>query len=143
MTTPVVQEFFDQYARSRTEMDVDRIASQYADSFMMAGPSGARTAEKSAILAAFASGQTFLKASGNESTGVVSLEETRLDQQYVLVRAQFVWRFAKEPAQPKDVTINSTLVLYSGSGAPMIVFQHEREDFQQALRASGVLPPKP
>jgi hypothetical protein len=139
----MIQVFFDQYAQSRTDMDVDRIASQYADSFMMAGPTGARAVEKSAILAAFTSGQAFLKASGHTSTGVVSLEETRLDQQYVLVRAQFVWRFEKEPARPIDVTVNSTFVLYSGSGAPRIVFQHEHEDFQQALRASGVLPPKP
>jgi hypothetical protein len=141
--TPVVQQFFDHYARSRTEMDVDRIASQYADSFMMAGPTGARAVEKSAILGAFTSGQAFLKASGHKSTGVLSLDETQLDQQYVLVRAQFVWRFEKAPAQPIEVTINSTFVLYSGSGAPRIVFQHEHEDFQQALRTSGVLPPEP
>jgi hypothetical protein len=142
-TTPVVQAFFDEYARSRTAMDVDLIASQYSDSFMMAGPTGARAVEKSAILAAFTSGQAFLKASGHTSTRVRSLEESRLDQQYTLVRAQFVWRFEKATTQPIDVTVSSTFVLYSGSGAPRIVFQHEHEDFQQALRARGVLPPKP
>jgi hypothetical protein len=31
VVTPVVQDFFDQYARSRSAMDVDRIVSQYAD----------------------------------------------------------------------------------------------------------------
>ena len=59
-TAPVVQEFVDQYARSRNPLDIDLIASQYPDSFMCAGPNGARVAEKTAVLAAFPEGQDFL-----------------------------------------------------------------------------------
>jgi len=139
-TTPAVQEFFDQYAQSRSALDIDLIASQYPDSIMFAGPNGARVAEKSAILAAFPKGQEFLKAHGHKSTKVLSLDESRLDDHYVLVRAQFVWRFEKSSAQPIDVRVDSTFILYINNGSPKIVFQHEREDFQQALRARGVLP---
>jgi hypothetical protein len=64
--SPVVQQFFDQYARSRSAMDIDLIASQYPDSFMMAGPTGARVAEKASILAAFAKGQALLGALGHK-----------------------------------------------------------------------------
>ena len=73
MNTPTraVQEFFDQYAQGRSALDIDLIASQYADSIMIAGPKGVRVAEKPAI------------------------------------------------------------------------FQHEQEEFQQALRASGVLSAAP
>jgi hypothetical protein len=142
-TTPVVQEFFDQYARSRGALNLDLILSQYPDSFMMAGPNGARTVEKPTILAAFTGARAFLAASGHTSTEVLSLDETRLDQHYVLVRAEFVWRFEPASAPPIDVRIRSTFVLYSGAGVLRIVFQHEHEDFQQALRTSGVLPPKP
>ena len=59
-TAPVVQEFFDQYARSRSALDIDLIASRYPDSFMCAGPNGARVAEKTAVLAAFPKRQEFL-----------------------------------------------------------------------------------
>ena len=38
--------------------------------------------------------------------------------------------------------MDSTFILYSGEGG-LIVFQHEHEDFQQALRAGGVLPAQP
>ncbi len=140
-TTPV-RDFFDQYARSRSALDIDVIASQYPDSFMLAGPNGARAAEKSAVLAAFPKGQEFLKAIGHKSTNVLFLEETRLDEHYVLVRASFSWRFEKE-AEPIDVKIDSTFILHADQGALKIVFQHEHEDFQQALRASGLLAPKP
>ena len=139
-SSPAVREFFEEYARSRSAPDIDRIASQYPDTFMVAGPNGARVAEKAAVLAAFPRGQEFLKAVGHKSTTVQSLAETRLDQHYVLARVQFLWRFEKSTAQPIDVEVDATFILYLTHGAPTIVFQHEREDFQEALRARGVLP---
>ena len=142
-TTPAVQEFFDQYAQSRSALDIDLIASQYIDSIMFAGPNGTSVAEKPAIVAAFPKGQEFLKAHGHKSTKVLSLDETRLDDHYLLVRARFVWRFEKSAAQPIDVEVASTFILYINHGVPKIVFQHEPEEFQQALRASGVLPATP
>ena len=140
--TPVVQEFFDRYARGRSVLDIDLIASQYPDSFMTAGPKGTHVAEKAAVIAAFPRGQEFLKAVGYKSTTVAALEETRLDPHYVLARVQFLWRFEKASAQPIDVEVDSTFILYLEHGAPTIVFQHEREEFQDALRAGGVLPAK-
>jgi hypothetical protein len=141
--TPVVQEFFDQYAQSRVVLDIDLIASQYSDAIMFAGPNGARVVEKQAILAAFPKGQEFLKGLGYKSTSVLSLDEVTLDDHYVLVRAQFGWRFERSSAQAIDVRVDSTFILYVYQGALKIVFQHEHEDFQQALRVSGVLSAKP
>jgi hypothetical protein len=135
--TPAVQEFFERYARGRSERDIDLIASQYPDSFMMAGPNGPRVAEKAAIVAAFPKGQEFLKAIGHQSTEVLSLDESRLDEHYLMVRAAFRWRFAK--AALIDVKVDSTFILYVDQGAFTIVFQQEHEDFQQALRAAGVV----
>jgi hypothetical protein len=59
------------------------------------------------------------------------------------VRALFLWRSEKMSAQPIDVEVDSTFILYLNQGALKIVFQHEHEDFQQALRVSGVLPAQP
>jgi ketosteroid isomerase-like protein len=140
VATPAVQEFFDQYARSRSAMDIDRIASQYADSSMFAGPDGARVAEKQAVLAGFPKALELLKTVGHTSTRLASLHETRVDDRYAMVRAQFVWRFEKASALPIDVEVDSTFILYLKDGVPKIVFQHEHEDFWQALRTRGVLP---
>jgi hypothetical protein len=139
-TSPLVKKFFNQYASSRSAQDIDLIASQYPDSFMFAGPNGARVAEKQAVLAAFPKGQEFLRSLGHKSTEVLSLDETKIDQHYVLVRALFVWRFQRPSEQPVDVKVHSTFILYVDQGAPRIVFQHEEEDFQKLLRVSGVLP---
>jgi len=136
----VVKEFFEQYELSRNTLDMGLIASQYPDSFMWADPNGARVVEKQAVLATVPRGQEFLKSLGHKFTKVLSLDETGLDDHYLLVRVQFLWRFEKAFAQPIDVKLDSTFILYINDGSPKIVFQHEREDFQQALRARGVLP---
>ena len=140
VATPVVQEFFDQYARSRGAMDIDRIASQYADTCMFAGPDGAQVAEKEAVLAGFPKALELLKTVGHTSTKLASLDETSMDEHYAMVSAQFVWRFEKAAAPPIDVKVDSTFILYIQDGVPKIVFQHEHEDFWQVLRTRGVLP---
>jgi hypothetical protein len=139
----VLQQFFERYELSRNTFDLDLIASQYPDAFMFADPNGARVTEKQAVLATIPKGQGFLKGIGHKSTKVLSLDETRLDDYYVMVRVQFLWCFEKAPAQPIDVTLDSTFILYIKDGSPKIVFQQEREEFQHALRARGVLPAMP
>ena len=140
VATSVVQEFFDQYARCRSAMDIDRIAFQYADSCMFAGPDGVRVAEKQAVLAGFRKALELLKTVGHTTTRLASLHETRVDDHYAMVRAQLVWRFEKAATPPIDVEVDSTFILYLKDGVPKIVFQHEHEDFWQALRTRGVLP---
>jgi hypothetical protein len=142
-SSPVVREFFERYERSRNTFDLDVIDSQYPDAFMMAGPDGARVAEKQAALAGLPKGQALFKSVGHTSTTLVSLEETRLDEYYAMAHARFVWRFEKAPAPPIDVDVDSTFILYIRDGVAKIVFQHEHEDFLQALRARGVLAAKP
>jgi ketosteroid isomerase-like protein len=139
VATPAVQEFFDQYARSRSAMDVDRVVSQYADACMFAGPDGARVAEKQAILEGFTKALELLKTVGHTSTTLASINEARVDERYAMVRAQFVWRFEKTEAPPIEVTVDSTFILYVKNGVTTIVFQHEHEDFWAALRTRGVL----
>jgi hypothetical protein len=141
--TPAIKDFFDQYARSRSVQDIDLIAAQYLDAFMSAGPNGARVAQKSAVIAGFPKGQAFLKSLGHESTEVLSLHETRIDEHYLLVRALFVWRFRGASMPPREATVDATFIVYLDKDAPKIVFQHEHEDFQHVLRASGVLPAQP
>lgn len=137
--TPAIKDFFDRYAQGRTAQDIDVIASQYPDEFMTAGPNGVRVAQKAAVVAGFTNGREFLKTLGHESTEVLSLDESRIDEHYVLVRASFVWRFRRASMPSAEAKVDSTFILYFDEDAPRIVFQHEHHEFLQALRAGGVL----
>ena len=135
-----IREFFSQYARSRNTFDPERLVSQYPESWMYAGPDGVRVAAKADILASLATGKEWLRTLGHTSTTLTLMEASAVDELYVLVKATFVWRFEQLAAGAIDVPVDSTFIVYIRNGAPTIVFQHEHEDFQQALRTRGVVP---
>ena len=137
---PIIKEFFEQYEDSSAALDLERIGSQYADRFMFADPSGTRVIEKQAFLSALPRRQAFFKAVGHQATRVQSLDETALDEHYVMVRARFAMRFEPVSAPPTDAQLDSTFIFYLQDGAPVIVFHIEHEDLQQALQARGLWP---
>ena len=57
---------------------------------MFAGPDGARVAEKQAVLAGFPKALELLKTMSHTSTTLASLNETKVDEYYAMVRAQLV-----------------------------------------------------
>jgi hypothetical protein len=138
--SPVVQDFLEGYERSRNSFDVELIASQYPDAFMSAGPAGVTVAQKPVVLAAIPKGQALFSALGHKWTKLVSSAETKLDEHYAMVRARFIWRFEKPAADPIDVEVDTTFILFIKDGVAKVVFQQEHEDFFHALRARGVIP---
>jgi hypothetical protein len=136
----IVREFFERYERSRNTMDAGLIDEQYPDAFMFAGPSGARIAEKATVMSTLAKGHQLFETLGHTSTTLASLNELALDEHYTLVRAKFVWRFEQPSTPTIDVEVDSTFILFIKNAIAKIVFQHEHQDFQRALRARGVLP---
>lgn len=137
---PTIKTFFEQYENNSNALDLNRIGSQYADTFMFADPSGTRIIEKEKFLAALPKRQEFFQAAGHKSTRVLSLDETALDDHYVMVRARFVMRFEKASAPPLDAQLDSTFIFYIHDDSPKIVFHIEHEELQQALQARGLVP---
>lgn len=136
---PSVRAFFEQYARARRTRDIDLIASQYADPFMLADPNGSRPVEKASLLAVFPNGLQLLKTHGHTSTNLRSLDETVMDDHYRFVRAQFVWCFEKPGRPAIKVVDDATFMVYVKGLVLSIVLQQEREDFRDAARSQGIV----
>ena len=136
---PSVRAFFEQYARARSTRDIDLIASQYADPFMLADPNGSRPVEKASLLAVFPNGLQLLKTHGHTSTNLRSLDETVMDDHYRFVRAQFVWCFEKPGRPAIEVVDDATFMVYVKGLVLSIVLQQEREDFRDAARSQGIV----
>jgi hypothetical protein len=117
--------------------DVDLIAPQYADPFMLADPNGARVVQKASLLAVFPNGLQLLRTQGHTSTTYGPLVKT-LSMNTIGSRAQFVWCFEKPGAPAVEVDVDTTFMVYVNGVVSMIVFQQEREDFRDALRSQGI-----
>jgi hypothetical protein len=88
-----IRMFFEGVEKAGNTLDLDLIASQFDDQFLFADPNGTRVIEKQKFLASLPKRQEFFKSIGHQSTQVVSMEVTPIDDQYTMVKAQFLMKF--------------------------------------------------
>ncbi|HEX9270853.1 MAG TPA: hypothetical protein VGA01_01425 [Candidatus Binatia bacterium] len=142
----IVRKFFEGYERSinasSSEEGPELIASRYSDLFMFAGPQGAQAVKKEDFLKAIPKRQWFFKTVGLTSSTIRSLEETRLDDNYVMVKAYWNMRFEKEAEQPIVAETSATYILCQEESSLRIVFQLDHQDLMKTAQDLGLLPAK-
>jgi len=135
----LMKMFFEGVEKASNTLDLNLIDSQYADQFIFADPNGTRVVEKQKFLPFLPKRQEFFKSIGHQSTKILSLEETPIDEQYRMVKAHFVMQFQKAAGQPLEVKLDSTYILFMKADSPKIVMHIEPEDLQQAMKDRGLL----
>lgn len=135
-----IKVFFEGVEQASDTLDLDLIDAQYADQFIFADSNGTRVVEKQKFLAFLPQRREFFKSLGHQSTRVLSLEETPIDDQYTTVKAHFLMRFQKAPGQIIDAKIDSTYILFMKGDSPKIVMHIEHEDLKEAMQTRGLLP---
>ena len=135
-----IQKFFEGVEQASNTLDLNLIDSQYADQFIFADPNGTRVIDKQKFLPALPKRQDFFKSIGHQSTKVLSLEETQLDDQYTMVKAHFLMTFQKPTGQSVEAKVDSTYFLFMKGDKPKIVMHMEHEDLKEAMQARGLLP---
>lgn len=134
-----IKMFFDGVEQASNTLDLDLIASQFADQFLFADPNGTRVVDKQKFLPFLPKRQEFFKSLGHQFTKVLSLEETLIDEQYTMVKAHFLMQFEKASGQPLEVKLDSAYILFMKGDTPKIVMHIEPEDVQQAMKDRGLL----
>ena len=144
----IVRKFFEDYERSinasasDSEGSPELIASRYSDLFMFAGPQGAQAVKKEDFLKALPKRQLFFKTIGLTSSTIQSLEETPLDNNYVMVKAYWNIRFEKDAEQPTVAETSATYILRQEESSLRVVFQLDHQDLMKTAQDLGLLPAK-
>ena len=138
----IVRKFFDDYERGSNESDSEVVASQYSDSFMFANLQGVQAVKKDDFLKVLPKREGFFKTVGLTSLKIQSLEETRLDGNYVLVKVYWNMHFEKDLEPPIVDEISATYVLYQQEDVLRIVFQLDHQDLMKRVQDLGLLPAK-
>jgi len=134
-----IKKFFEEVELVSNTLDLNLIDAQFADQFIFADPNGTRVVEKQKFLAFLPQRQEFFKSIGHQSTKVLALDETRLDDQYTMVKAHFLMTFQKVSGEIVEAKVDSTYFLFMKGDAPKIVMHMEHEDAQEAMRKQGLL----
>jgi hypothetical protein len=142
--SPIVKKFFEDFERGSNTFESDLLASQFSDSFMAADPNGGiQVVRKDDFLAGIAKRQAFFHSIGFQFVKIVSLDESRLDDHYVMAKVQWQMRFEKNPGKPIDIQSSSTYILFIKEDSPKIVFYLTHENFMTIMQELGLLPGKP
>ncbi len=133
----VVKTFFEEFER-RSNTFESGLAFQFSDPFTTADPDGNIQIVKT---------DDFLVGISNQSIGfqfvkIVVLDETQLDDHYVMAKVHVHMRFEKDPGQPIDLKDYSTYVLFIKDDLPKIVFYLTHENFMKIMQERGLLPTK-
>jgi hypothetical protein len=134
-----IRLFFEGVEKASNTLDLELIDAQFADQFIFADPNGTRIIEKEKFLPALPKRQGFFKSLGHQSTRILALEETWLDDQYAMVKAHFLMRFKKASGQIVEAEVDSTYFLFMKGNLPRIVMHMEHEDLKEAMQKRGLL----
>lgn len=135
----IVRKFFADYERGSNAPEPELVAAQYSDAFLFAGPQGGQAIKKDDFLKALPKRAAFFKTVGLTASKIQSLEETRLDDNYLLVKVSWEMRFEKDRQPPIVAEISATYILYQREDLLRIVFQLDHQDLVKRVQDLGLL----
>ena len=109
----------------------------FADPFTNADPSGTRIVHLADFAKALPARKALFKGIGCTATTLASLEETVLDDHYVMARATWRWEFDRPD---RELTLASMYILRRTDAGLKIVWYQAHQDLMTILRSRGWLP---
>jgi hypothetical protein len=138
-STPVAR-FFQTYQLHNSSGDIPAIVSHFADTFLAVGPQGAQCVRATDFAIALPKRKQLFESLGSQSTALVSIHETSLDDRYVLARTQWQMTFDRE-GNTQNILVDSTFLLDTGNADVKILLYLPHQDIMQVLKDRGILRP--
>ena len=130
-----IEIFFRNFEKYSNLNDADGLASMFADSFLNADHSGTRVVQARDLRMFIPKRKQVFESIGYKSTKLVSVNQTKLDDRYILVRAEWRFEFDRD-----DVTVPSTYIVENSGGSLKIVFYLAHQNIMAVLKDRGLLP---
>lgn len=133
-----MQAFFEAFERTSETGDAASLAKLYAESFLVANATGAHVLRASDLAQMIPKRKQMLEAAGCGAAKLVSLEETRLDDNYSMVRTQWRWHVKRGDDASQEITLPSTYIVRRSSDGLQIAFYLAHGDITAVLRERGL-----
>jgi hypothetical protein len=138
MTASPIARFFDSFARQSSGENTQAQIAQFADTFLAAGPQGAKCVTSADFALAIPKRKLLFDSLGCRSVTLVSLEETPLGVRYVLARTKWQMTFSRPNADPEQVLADSTFIVDTAGDEFKIVLYLANQDIMQVLKSRGI-----
>ena len=132
-----VRDFFSSYETANARFDVEQIAASYADVFMFGGPEGVQCVKKADFLTVLPRRKDFFKSVGLTSSKLESLEASRLDSKYTLVKTIWNMRFDRSGGESIYSHNSTSYILVKTHDGFQIAFQIDHQDLSKKVQELG------
>ncbi len=137
-TSQSIEQFLRAFEHTGSRGEVSRLASCFAETFMAAGPEGARVVRAADFALALPKRQKMFDAWGWRSTKLASIKVTEVNRRYAIAETMWQMSFACGEGQWIDVLVGSTF-LVDTEGEFRILFYLSHQDIASELRERGVV----
>jgi hypothetical protein len=128
-----METFFRNFEHNSNSGAIGPLISQFADVFMVGGIQGAQVVQADAFALAVPKRKKIFADMGCQSTELVSLHETELNGQYMMVETRWRMTFASADQASEEIQADSTFIVYTGGGKPKIVMYLSHGDALETL----------
>jgi hypothetical protein len=139
MTAPTTSlaAFFATFQHNTAHGTEADTLAQFANTFLAAGPDGAKTVPAALFAPALAKRKELFDKLGCRSTELVSLDETPLDTRYTLARTRWQMTFSRPQLPDERLTVDSTFLIDTQTQQILVYLAHQ--DIFALLRQRGLL----
>ncbi len=134
MSIITAEEFFRLYEQANNDFDVPSISKLYADTFMFANPQGVQAVKKEDFVKVLPRRKDFMKAAGLLSARVDSVEATKLDSKYMLVKTIWNMRIRANNGNEIAGKTSATYILSAIGDSFEIVVQLDHQDLTKTIQ---------
>jgi ketosteroid isomerase-like protein len=126
-----VEAFFAAFAAASDQLDTDRLAELFAETFLAADPAGVQAVPRQAFLRILPRRAELFAAAGVTRVVLTDLQHQPLDNTYVLARAD--WHAERPGAASTPVRLSSTFILRRDADRLRVVFYLNHQDLTRVL----------
>ena len=132
-----IKKLFKDYEKAFSELDIERSADFFADTFISAGPNGTITNSKAEFLKSASQASNFYRSVGQKSAKILSLNKQLITNQYSLVKVH--WGVTFEKSGDKVIEFDVSYLLQKTETEPKIILFIAHQDEEKAMRELGLL----
>jgi hypothetical protein len=132
-----VEAFFRRFELNNNKSDFSAAVSQFAGTFMAAGPQGAQCVQASAFALALPKRKQLFKSFGCHSMQLVSVDVKSLGARYSMAHTRWKMNFADGDLSTKEMLVDSTFIVDTTEAEFRIVLYLAHQDVMAMLKERG------
>jgi len=137
ITDQSIRKLFAEYEKAFADLDIEKQAGFFSESFISAGPRGAIAQSKAEFLTLAGQAAEFYKKVGQTSVRILSSEDTAISYEYSMVKTHWAATFKK--TGHRLIEFDVTYIVQKTGPEPKIIMFIAHQDEQKAMQEIGLV----